>query len=41
VRRRYGVLGGRGEDFEVFWHPGKHIIEQSSMPGFFGKILKE
>jgi len=39
VRRRYGVLGARAGDFEVFWHPGKHIIEQSSMPVFFGKAL--
>lgn len=39
VRRRYGVLGGRGEDFEAFWHPGKHIVERGSMPGFFGKAL--
>ena len=39
VRRRYGILGGRPKDLVVFWHPGKHIVEQSSMPGFFGKAL--
>jgi len=41
VRRRYGILGGRGENFEVFRQPGKHIIESSSMPDFFGKALAD
>lgn len=41
MRRRYGILGGRPVDLEVFWHPGKHIVETSSLPGFFERAFRQ
>jgi len=35
VRRRHAMLGGRPADIEVLWHPGGHVVDPGSLPGFF------
>ena len=38
ARKAYEVFG-HPELFEIFWHPGGHMIEGSSLPAFFKKAF--
>ncbi|MCX6877484.1 MAG: dienelactone hydrolase family protein [Verrucomicrobia bacterium] len=40
ARKAYEVLG-HPELFEIFWHPGGHLIEGSSLPPFFKKAFSK
>lgn len=38
ARKAYDVFG-HPERFEIFWHPGAHMVEGSSLPAFFNKAF--
>jgi len=39
VKRRHVICGGRRDDIEILWHPGRHAVDPGSPPDFFDRTM--